>query len=81
MMKLSTNKENEIEYTYGWDSWLSSLYGRIIEHNGAQIGASSYLRIYFDKKIVVATLSNSLSTSGAAKDLSLNLVETIINNE
>ena len=81
MMKLSTNKENEIEYTYGWDSWVSSKYGRIMEHNGAQIGASSYLRIYFDKKIVVATLSNSLSTSGAVKDLSLSLANQMIKNE
>jgi len=81
MIMLSTDKKDEIEYTYGWDSKVSSKDGRIIEHNGTQIGASSYLRIYFDKKIVVATLSNSLSTSEPVKNLSLNLAETFMNNE
>jgi len=81
MMKLSTDKKDEIEYTFGWDSWLSSKYGRIIEHNGSQIGASSYLRIYFDKKIVVAALSNSLSTSEAVRSLSINLANQMINHE
>jgi len=81
MMKLSSNKENEIEYTLGWDSWVSTKNGRIIEHNGTQIGASSYFRIYFDKKIIIATLTNNQNSSEEVRNLSINLSEIIIENE
>jgi len=48
----------------------SSKYGKIIEHNGTQVGSSSFFRIYFDRKIVVAALANNLNSSEEVRNLS-----------
>ena len=78
MIKLSSEILDQKEYTYGWDSWISSKYGKIIEHNGAQLGASSFFRIYFDKKIVVAVLSNNLNSSETTRNLSIEIASNLL---
>ena len=68
-----TNNSKEMEYTFGWDNWKSPKFGKVIEHNGTQVGSSSYFRIYFDKKVVVATLANNLNSSEEVRNLSIKL--------
>ncbi len=81
MMQLSASESKEMKYTYGWDNWISPKYGKIIEHNGTQIGSSSYFRIYFDKKIVVTTLANNLNSSEEVRDLSIELSNSLLEIE
>lgn len=71
----------EKEYTYGWDNWISTKYGKVIEHNGTQVGSSSYFRIYFDKKMVVAALSNNLNSSDEVRNLSIDLSYLLLEME
>lgn len=73
MIQLSNNDSTEMEYTFGWDNWTNPKLGKIIEHNGTQIGSSSYFRIYFDKKVVVASLANNLNSSEEVRNLSIEL--------
>lgn len=81
MMHVSDIANSNKKYTYGWDTWISSEHGKTVEHNGTQVGASSFLRIYFDKKIVVATLSNSLNSSEEARSLSIELVNGMLDTQ
>jgi CubicO group peptidase (beta-lactamase class C family) len=75
---LSTEKR---EYSYGWDYWTSSKHGNIIEHNGTQIGASSFFRVYFEKNTVVAVLANSLNSSDAVRNLAVDLSYSLIESQ
>ncbi|QXP62257.1 serine hydrolase [Polaribacter sp. HaHaR_3_91] len=76
-----TNNSKEMEYTFGWDNWKSPKFGKVIEHNGTQVGSSSYFRIYFDKKVVVATLANNLNSSEAVRNLSIKLSYLLLEME
>ncbi|MGJ8760434.1 MAG: serine hydrolase domain-containing protein [Polaribacter sp.] len=76
-----TNNSKEMEYTFGWDNWKSPKFGKVIEHNGTQVGASSYFRIYFDKKVVVATLANNLNSSEEVRNLSIKLSYLLLEME
>lgn len=78
MIAISNDIPNEIEYALGWNVWTSPKHQRIIQHNGTQLGASSFFRIYFDKKIVVVALANNLNSSEEVRKLSLNLSNTIL---
>ena len=73
MIQVQDSNSMEMEYTYGWDAWQSSTYGNIIEHNGTQVGSSSFFRIYLDEKIVVATLANNLNSSEEVRNVSIQL--------
>ncbi|QXP70184.1 beta-lactamase family protein [Polaribacter sp. R2A056_3_33] len=76
-----TNNSKEMEYTFGWDNWKSPKFGKVIEHNGTQVGSSSYFRIYFDKKVVVATLANNLNSSEEVRNLSIKLSYLLLEME
>jgi len=52
-------------YGLGWYVYHHKKDGRIIAHSGAQPGANSYLKVYLDKSIVVATLSNAFGTKAS----------------
>ena len=73
----SLNKSKR-KYRYGWDNWSSTKHGKVIEHNGTQLGASSFFRIYLDKKIVVATLTNNMNSSEEVRSLSINLSNSVL---
>jgi serine beta-lactamase-like protein LACTB len=81
MIQLTNNDSKEMEYTFGWDNWKSPKFGKVIEHNGTQVGASSYFRIYFDKKVVVATLANNLNSSEEVRNLSIELSYLLLEME
>ncbi len=81
MIQLSNNDNKETEYTFGWDNWTNPKLGKIIEHNGTQIGSSSYFRIYFDKKVVVASLANNLNSSKEVRNLSIELSYLLLEME
>ncbi len=72
MIENNRIKKRGNPYGFGWFLYADSERpsGRIIGHSGSQSGTSTQLMIYLDKKIVVATLSN---TSGVwSKVLGLN---------
>lgn len=81
MIHLSNATSKEKEYTYGWDSWITPKYGQVIEHNGKQIGCSSFFRIFFDEKIVVATLANNMNSSDEVRNLSIQLSYLLLEME
>lgn len=83
MIKLSNkaNNNNNKEYVFGWDSWITPEQGKVIEHNGKQIGCSSFFRIFFDKKVVVATLANNMNSREEVRDLSIKLSYLLLNME
>jgi CubicO group peptidase (beta-lactamase class C family) len=81
MIQLTNNDSKEMEYTFGWDNWKSPKFGKVIEHNGIQVGSSSYFRIYFDKKVVVATLANNLNSSEEVRNLSIELSYLLLEME
>ncbi|WP_074407932.1 serine hydrolase domain-containing protein [Aquimarina megaterium] len=81
MIQLSNNDNKEMEYTFGWDNWTNPKLGKIIEHNGTQVGSSSYFRIYFDKKVVVASLANNLNSSEEVRNLSIGLSNLLLKME
>ena len=70
-----------MEYTFGWDNWESPKFGKVIEHNGTQVGSSSFFRLYFDKKVVVATLVNNLNSSEEVRNLSIQLSYLLLDTE
>lgn len=78
MIAISNTKLYEIEYALGWDVWMSAKHQRVIQHNGAQLGSSSFFRIYFDKKIIVVALANNLNSSEEVRKLSLNLTSSLL---
>lgn len=73
MVRLPENSGSEKEYTFGWFNWRTPDYGKVIEHNGKQIGCSSYFRIFFDEKKVVATLANNMNSREEVRNLSIEL--------
>ncbi len=73
MIKLSDSTSTENEYVLGWDSWITPEQGKVIQHHGKQIGSSSYFRIFFDRKLVVATLVNNMNSRDEVRNLSINL--------
>jgi serine beta-lactamase-like protein LACTB len=81
MIQLTNNESKEMEYTFGWDNWKSPKFGKVIEHNGTQVGSSSYFRIYFDKRMVVATLANNLNSSEEVRNLSIELSYLLLEME
>jgi len=81
MIQLTNNESKEMEYTFGWDNWKSPKFGKVIEHNGTQVGPSSYFRIYFDKRMVVATLANNLNSSEEVRNLSIELSYLLLEME
>ncbi len=81
MIQLSNSDNKEMEYTFGWDNWTNPKLGKIIEHNGTQVGSSSYFRIYFDKKMVVASLANNLNSSEKVRNLSIELSYLLLEME
>jgi CubicO group peptidase (beta-lactamase class C family) len=81
MIAISQQKPYEIEYALGWDVWSSLKHQRIIQHNGTQLGSSSFFRIYFDKKVVVVALANNLNSSKEVRKLSLNLADSFLKME
>ena len=81
MMIQLSNENNNKEYVLGWDSWVTPEQGKVIQHNGKQIGCSSFFRIFFDKKVVVATLANNMNSREEVRDLSIKLSYLMLNME
>jgi len=82
LMTHLTHPDSETkEYTNGWDNWVSSKNGKVIEHNGAQVGSSSFFRIYLEKKLVVVALANNLNSSEEVRNLSIDLSYLIVELE
>lgn len=67
-------------YGLGWSVYLEQQNGRIISHSGSQPGASAYFKIYLDKEVVVATLSNAFGTKKSSWWLTENLAAIVMNN-
>lgn len=65
-------------YSFGWGVYNDPKYGKIIQHGGAQPGASSYFSIYLDHKIVSVVLSNSYGTRQDVFNLSKKLAELVL---
>ena len=65
-------------YGLGWNVYNHDKYGRIIAHSGAQPGASTYLRIYLDKGVVSATLSNAFGTKSSSYELTNNVARLVL---
>lgn len=81
MIQLSNKTSNDKEYVLVWDSWITPEQGKVIEHNGKQIGCSSYFRIFFDKKVVVATIVNNMNSREEVRDLSIKLSYELLNRK
>jgi len=60
-------------YGYGWFIIVDDKKGRILQHGGSQSGASSFLQIYLDKEIVVATIANNFNSDDEVYLLSKDL--------
>jgi CubicO group peptidase (beta-lactamase class C family) len=81
MINLTDTTSKEKEYTNGWFNWITPKYGKVIEHNGKQVGCSSFFRIFFDKKIVVATLVNNMNSREEVRNLSIELSYLLLEME
>lgn len=78
MIHLTDTTSKEKEYTYGWFNWRTPKHGKIIEHNGKQVGCSSFFRIFFDEKVVVATLANNMNSREEVRNLSIELSSLLL---
>ncbi|QXP61545.1 serine hydrolase domain-containing protein [Olleya sp. HaHaR_3_96] len=81
MILLNNPKNKEREYTNGWFSWITPKYGKVIEHNGKQVGCSSFFRIFFDEKIVVVALANNTNSREEVRNLSIELSYLLLKME
>jgi|TARA_B110000037_G_scaffold207164_1_gene253851 CubicO group peptidase (beta-lactamase class C family) len=81
MILLNNPNNKEREYTNGWFSWITPKYGKIIEHNGKQVGCSSFFRIFFDEKIVVVALANNTNSREEVRNLSIELSYLLLKME
>lgn len=54
---LWTRPDSQANYALGWDTG-TDLGERVVAKSGAQTGAASYIRVYPDRDIVIAILSN-----------------------
>jgi CubicO group peptidase (beta-lactamase class C family) len=73
---LWTAPDNSSNYALGWNTG-THLGERVVAKSGGQTGAASYIRIYPDRDIVVAIMSNQSGHS--PRDLSL-LISTLLVN-
>lgn len=55
--RLWTRPDNQSNYALGWSTGTDQ-GNRVVAKSGGQLGASSYIRIYPDRAIVIAILSN-----------------------
>lgn len=74
-----TLKEGD-PYGFGWFVLNSDSNGRIIQHGGSQSGASSFLRIYLDEEVVVASIANSLNSNEGTYFICRDLAELLIDS-
>jgi len=81
MIQLNNPNNKEREYTNGWFSWITPEYGKVIEHNGKQVGCSSFFRIFFDEKVVVVTLANNMNSREEVRNLSIELSYLLLEME
>ena len=81
MILLNNPNNKEREYTNGWFSWITPKYGKVIEHNGKQVGCSSFFRIFFDEKIVVVALANNTNSREEVRNLSIELSYLLLKME
>jgi CubicO group peptidase (beta-lactamase class C family) len=65
-------------YGLGWSVYNDSQNGKIIAHSGGQPGASAYLEIYLDKRVVVVALSNAFGTKNSTYSLSKDIGRLIL---
>ncbi|MFK7773142.1 MAG: serine hydrolase [Saprospiraceae bacterium] len=82
MIKDSGLKKRGNPYGMGWFIYGKSndASGKLIGHSGSQSGTSTQLMIYLDKKIVVATMSNTAGTWPEVISLTSNLGEISIDS-
>lgn len=66
-------------YGLGWYVVDHEKYGRIIRHGGAQSGTSTYLAIYLDHDLVVATISNTANASNEVTSMNFQLGRFMMN--
>ncbi|MEL7148249.1 MAG: serine hydrolase, partial [Bacteroidota bacterium] len=73
-------KKNGNPYGLGWFLYANknAPSGRIIGHSGSQAGTSTQFMIYLDKKMVIATLSNTAGTWSKILGLNNKLGELVI---
>ena len=81
MIHLTDTVSKEKEYTNGWFNWITPKYGKVIEHNGKQVGCSSFFRIFIDEKIVVTTLANNMNSREEVRNLSIELSYLLLEME
>lgn len=60
-------------YTYGWFNYEVPKFGQIIEHNGKQIGCSSFFRIYWEERKVAVVLANNMNSREEVRNLAIEL--------
>lgn len=73
---LWTPPDGEANYALGWDTG-THLGEQVVAKSGAQTGAASYIRIYPDRDIVVAILSNQRGHT--PRNLSLQISTLLVN--
>jgi CubicO group peptidase (beta-lactamase class C family) len=72
-----TPPDNQANYALGWDTG-SHLGEQVVAKSGAQTGAASYIRIYPDRGITIAILSNQRGHS--PRDLAVAIGELLLTN-
>jgi CubicO group peptidase (beta-lactamase class C family) len=73
---LWTPPDNESNYALGWDTG-THLGEQVVAKSGAQTGAASYIRVYPERGIVIAILSNQRGHS--PRDLALSIGALLLN--
>ena len=81
MIQLNNPNNKEREYTNGWFNWITPKYGKVIEHNGKQVGCSSFFRIFFDEKVAVVALANNMNSREEVRNLSIGLSYLLLEME
>lgn len=73
---LWTPPDGEANYAMGWDTG-THLGEQVVAKSGAQTGAASYIRVYPDRGIVIAILSNQRGHS--PRDLAVSIGALLLN--
>ncbi len=68
-----------MSYGLGWQIYDDEVHGRVIQHGGSQSGASTFLRVFIDQKIVVVCLANNFNSDDEVYFLNQELSSLALN--
>jgi len=81
MIQLSQEDPTKRKNNLGWYKWITDEQGKVIEHHGKQLGCSSFFRIFYDKKVVVTALANSMNSRDEVRNLGIELSYSLLELE